>query len=132
MNIIFDRPMLLARWRHATFRGYRTSLCSQVPQPLVLVFGKRKQGAAVPMAPPRDYSNSTTITRCLAFDPTTGEDGPRLGTLSMRGRSTVQTPHYLALSSRGAVPHISQDMMQDHTAIMGIYSALEDCEPCPA
>lgn len=84
---------------------------------------------ALPMAATRDYANPTATTTCLAFDLTAGEDGPRLGTMSMRGRSTVQTPHYFALSSRGAVPHISQDMMRDHTAIMGIYSALEDCEP---
>jgi hypothetical protein len=121
--------MFLALRGHATFKGYRTSLCSQIAQPLFLAFGKRIQVTAVPMAATRDYANPTATTTCLAFDLTAGEDGPRLGTMSMRGRSTVQTPHYFALSSRGAVPHISQDMMHDHTAIMSIYCALEDCEP---
>lgn len=82
----------------------------------------------MPMAGTRDYSNPTATTKCLAFGLTAGEDGPRLGTMSMRGRSTIQTPHCFALSSRGAVPHISQDMMRDHMATLGIYSALEDCE----
>lgn len=120
--------MFLACWGHATLRGYRFR-ASQVAKPLVLGFGRRKQGAAVPMATTHEYADSTTTTKCLAFDPMAGKDGPRLGTISMRSRSTIQTPHYFALSSRGAVPHLSQDMMRDHTAIMGIYSALEDCEP---
>ena len=102
---------------HATFRVHRVSLSSQ---------GIR--AAAVPMAATRHYSKPTATTTCLAFDLIAVEDGPRLGTMSMHGRDTIQTPHYFALSSRGAVPHISQDMMRDHTAITGIYSALEDCE----
>lgn len=120
--------MLLALWGHATLKGHRTSLSSLIARPLFLVSVKRIQPTAVPMAITRDYSNPIATTTCLAFDLTAGEDGPRLGTMSKRGRSTIQTPHYFALSSRGAVPHISQDMMRDHTATMGIYSALEDCE----
>jgi hypothetical protein len=54
--------------------------------------------------------------------------GPRLGRLSFQGRSSIETPHYLALSSRGVIPHLSQDMVKENTAINGFYSALEDCE----
>jgi queuine tRNA-ribosyltransferase subunit QTRTD1 len=54
--------------------------------------------------------------------------GPRLGTVALKNRATLQTPHYIALSSRGAVPHISQDVMRKHTNVKGIHVALEDCE----
>lgn len=54
--------------------------------------------------------------------------GPRLGTITFKGRAPLQTPHYIALSSRGAVPHLSQDVMRKHTNIKGIHAALEDCE----
>ncbi len=52
----------------------------------------------------------------------------RLGALSLHGRKTVDTPHYVALTSRGTVPHLTQDMMRDNTEIQGIHVALEDCE----
>lgn len=61
-----------------------------------------------------------------AYDPT--DSGLRIGTLSVNGRSTINTPHYVAISSRGTVPHLTQDMMRDNSAITGIYAALEDCE----
>lgn len=46
----------------------------------------------------------------------------------MKNRATLQTPHYIALSSRGAVAHLSQDMMRKHTNVKSIHVALEDCE----
>lgn len=52
----------------------------------------------------------------------------RLGLLSLPGRQPIDTPHYFAVSSRGCVPHLSQDMMKGNTGIKGIYAALEDCE----
>lgn len=52
----------------------------------------------------------------------------RLGRLSIKNRNTIDTPNYFAVSSRGCVPHISQDMAQSNTGIKGIYVALEDCE----
>ena len=57
-----------------------------------------------------------------------GDNELRLGTLSCHRRVAIKTPHYVAITSRGAVPHLSQDMMRDNTAIKGIYVALEDCE----
>ncbi|KAI4132342.1 MAG: hypothetical protein LQ347_002622 [Umbilicaria vellea] len=54
------------------------------------------------------------------------DSGPRCGTLSFPNRAPIATPHYLALSSRGAVPHMTQDTMRSSTSITGIYAALED------
>lgn len=56
------------------------------------------------------------------------EDEPRLGRLSFQDRVPMNTPHYVAVSSRGAVPHLSQDMMRANTNIGAMYTALEDCE----
>lgn len=54
--------------------------------------------------------------------------GERVGELSLAGRQKVQTPNYFPLTSRGSLPHLSQDMMRDHAPVPGIYTALEDCE----
>lgn len=54
--------------------------------------------------------------------------GPRLGRLLFVKRKAIQTPHYVAVTSRGVVPHISQDMMRKHTAINSVYLGLEDCK----
>ena len=40
----------------------------------------------------------------------------------------MDTPHYIGITSRGVVPHLSQDTMQKHTKLKGIYVALEDRE----
>lgn len=56
------------------------------------------------------------------------EDRPRLGSLSFPGRTNMATPHYIAISSRGTVPHLTQDTMRGSTGITGLYTALEDCE----
>jgi queuine tRNA-ribosyltransferase subunit QTRTD1 len=53
---------------------------------------------------------------------------PRLGSLAIPGRNAIQTPHYLGLTSRGAIPHISQDNFAQLSAIAGVYAALEDCK----
>lgn len=54
-------------------------------------------------------------------------DQHRLGELALPGRQKVQTPNYFPLTSRGSLPHLSQDMMRDHAPVAGIYTALEDC-----
>lgn len=56
------------------------------------------------------------------------ECSQRLGLLSLPGRQSINTPHYFAMSSRGCVPHLSQDTMRGDTNIKGIYAALEDCQ----
>lgn len=62
------------------------------------------------------------------LSPQVDEDEPRLGHLAFKCRAPIDTPHYVAVSSRGAVPHLSQDMMRDNTKINAMYTALEDCE----
>ena len=54
--------------------------------------------------------------------------GPRLGRLLRPGHAPVTTPHYVAATSRGVVPHIAPDMLQAHTEIAAVYMGLEDCK----
>ncbi len=54
--------------------------------------------------------------------------GPRLGRLSVKGRKDLATPNFLAVSSRGVVPHITPDIISASTQVGGVLMALEDCE----
>ncbi len=54
--------------------------------------------------------------------------GPRLGSLVRAGRAAVETPHYLATTSRGVVPHVSPDVLQKSTDVSAVYIPLEDCK----
>ncbi|EXJ92101.1 hypothetical protein A1O3_00651 [Capronia epimyces CBS 606.96] len=55
------------------------------------------------------------------------EGAARLGQLSFRARpTTINTPHYLVPTSRGVIPHLSQDNVQRHTKITAVYLPLED------
>ena len=65
---------------------------------------------------------SFQLQKCNVFG-----DGARLGTLCFNNRNPIETPHYLAITSRGAVPHLSQDTMRENSEIKGVYVALEDC-----
>jgi queuine tRNA-ribosyltransferase len=56
------------------------------------------------------------------------EPRPRLGRLAIQGRKELPTPNYLAITSRGVVPHISPDVLSSQTQIGGVHLALEDCE----
>lgn len=58
--------------------------------------------------------------------------GPRLGRLSVPGRKTFDTPHFLGITSRGVIPHVTQDMFARDTNIKGVYVPLEDCKSIPA
>lgn len=59
------------------------------------------------------------------------ECAARLGQLSMRGRTSISTPHFIATTSRGVIPHLSQDNLQRHTKISAVYLPLEDCAFIP-
>ncbi|OAP61703.1 hypothetical protein AYL99_03906 [Fonsecaea erecta] len=50
----------------------------------------------------------------------------RLGHLTLRGRNPISTPHYVVPTSRGVIPHLSQDNLQKHTNISAVYVPLED------
>ncbi|KAF2496765.1 tRNA-guanine transglycosylase [Lophium mytilinum] len=75
---------------------------------------------------------STTLSdlppemRAFTILKTSASFGPRLGSLALPGRITLETPHYLGNTSRGAVSHISQDNFRKNTSIGGVYVALED------
>ncbi|TKX26721.1 putative queuine tRNA-ribosyltransferase accessory subunit 2 [Elsinoe australis] len=50
----------------------------------------------------------------------------RIGRLALPRRSPISTPNYIVITSRGAVPHVAQDVFSDSTGIPGVYVALED------
>lgn len=54
--------------------------------------------------------------------------GPRLGSLLRKGRAAIETPHYVATTSRGVVPHVSPDVLRNSTAVSAVYVPLEDCK----
>lgn len=77
-------------------------------------------------------SGPTMYFRLLApaVKETVSQPGARLGRLLLNNVS-IDTPSFIAPASRGTIPHLSQDNLQDHTNIKGIYIALEDCNPPP-
>ena len=52
----------------------------------------------------------------------------RLGKLAIAESKSFDTPHYVAATSRGIVPHIAQNTMRKNTQIKSVYMGLEDCE----
>ncbi|KAI0471552.1 tRNA-guanine transglycosylase family protein [Xylariaceae sp. FL0804] len=56
------------------------------------------------------------------------DHGPsaRLGRLSLPGRKPIDTPNFISLTSRGAVPHMTPDNVANRTELCGTYMALED------
>lgn len=52
----------------------------------------------------------------------------RIGRLALPKCQPVDTPNFLALASRGVVPHITPDNIDKHTQLAGAYMALEDCK----
>jgi len=52
---------------------------------------------------------------------------PRVGTLAIPGRQAISTPHFVPLTTRGAVSHIAHDVVRKETAINSLYIGLEDC-----
>lgn len=55
----------------------------------------------------------------------------RLGKLSLPGKKVIDTPNFFAVTSRGAVPHLTPDNLSRHTSVSGLYMALEDCRLSP-
>ncbi|KAI1421916.1 tRNA-guanine transglycosylase [Xylaria sp. FL1777] len=54
--------------------------------------------------------------------------GARLGTLSLPRRRPVDTPNFIGLTARGAVPHLTPDNVSKQSGLGGVYIALEDCK----
>lgn len=82
------------------------------------------------MAGPKTDPLGLSASEMLSFKLThaLARNGPRLGSLAFRGRPEMQTPNYFANTSRGIIPHISQDLQAKHMSVAGVYMALEDCE----
>ncbi len=59
-----------------------------------------------------------------------GETSARLGQLSLPGRKVIDTPNFTAVTSRGFVPHLTPEIVSNHTSLSSAYMALEDCEFC--
>jgi queuine tRNA-ribosyltransferase subunit QTRTD1 len=57
----------------------------------------------------------------------TGALAPRLGRLSLPGRKTIVTPEFIGNTSRGVIPHISQDNFRKCRGFEGVYIPIEDC-----
>ncbi|KAI8959043.1 tRNA-guanine transglycosylase [Daldinia sp. FL1419] len=51
---------------------------------------------------------------------------PRTGCLALPKRKLINTPNYIGLSSRGAIPHMTPDVVSKYTEFTGSYMALED------
>ncbi|KAK5038087.1 hypothetical protein LTS07_001555 [Exophiala sideris] len=62
---------------------------------------------------------------------TASESAARIGQLALRSRPSINTPNYMVPSSRGVIPHLSQDSLQKHTRISAVYVPLEDCTFLP-
>ncbi|KAK6211618.1 tRNA-guanine transglycosylase family protein [Colletotrichum tabaci] len=50
----------------------------------------------------------------------------RLGRLSLSKRNPIETPNYIAVASRGVVPHVTPDNLKKHVSVGAAYMALED------
>lgn len=53
---------------------------------------------------------------------------PRLGRLTIANRRVIETPNFLAVASRGVIPHLTPDNTIRHTKFDAAYMALEDCQ----
>ena len=60
---------------------------------------------------------------------TSGARAPRLGRLTLPGRKSILTPGFLGNTSRGVIPHVSQDNFRKSVDLGGVYVAIEDCMP---
>ncbi|KAM3074817.1 hypothetical protein ACMFMG_008230 [Clarireedia jacksonii] len=65
----------------------------------------------------------------LSFEILSNSDhtsGVRLGTLAVEGRKALETPNFIAVTSRGVVPHMTPDVIAAHAKLGGVHMALED------
>ncbi|RYP23558.1 hypothetical protein DL765_001072 [Monosporascus sp. GIB2] len=67
-----------------------------------------------------DYGMVFNVVRSVA------EGAARVGRLALPKSQPVDTPNFFGLTSRGAVPHVTPDVLAKHTQFAGSYMALED------
>ncbi|KAK6420560.1 hypothetical protein LTR95_016931 [Oleoguttula sp. CCFEE 5521] len=77
------------------------------------------------MATPSD-GNATDEDMFKIIKTSANALGPRRARLALPGRKIIETPHYLGLTSRGVIPHVSQDNFESLMDVSGVYIALED------
>lgn len=53
--------------------------------------------------------------------------GLRLGQLTIQGQAAIATPAFIACTSRGVIPHVTQDVLSKLTRLSAVYIGLEDC-----
>ncbi|KAK6523826.1 hypothetical protein TWF281_001794 [Arthrobotrys megalospora] len=68
----------------------------------------------------------TAVTDVAATTTQPGATAARTGVLNLSKGFTLQTPNFLAPTSRGVVPHLSPDNLEKNTGVEGVYVALED------
>ena len=69
-------------------------------------------------------------TEMLSFVLRQGEvatTGLRVGQLIVPGRPAIATPNFIASTSRGVIPHVTQDVLSKLTRVPAVYLGLEDC-----
>lgn len=64
------------------------------------------------------------ILRSAAAD--AGPATARLGRLTFANRRVIDTPNYLAVASRGVIPHLTPDNVHKYTSFDSAYMAIED------
>ncbi|KAK4203273.1 putative queuine tRNA-ribosyltransferase [Triangularia verruculosa] len=50
----------------------------------------------------------------------------RIGRLAFPGRRPIDTPNFIAVTSRGTLPHVTPDNISKHLQVSGAYFSLED------
>lgn len=74
-------------------------------------------------------AQESTLTMFELLKPAVGDAGAsRIGRLVFAGgRRAMQTPNFIAVASRGVVPHLTPDNVAKHTTFDAAYMAIEDC-----
>lgn len=84
------------------------------------------------MGPDTPSQSTGEMLKFSLLGPSASILAPRLGRLTIAGRQPISTPHYVPLTSRGAVPHLAHDVMRDSTSMSSLFVGLEDCMYCPS
>lgn len=76
----------------------------------------------------QDNLSSTEMLNFVLKNGEFRKAGLRLGQLTIQGRPSRPTPTFIASTSRGVIPHITQDVLSKLADIPAVYIGLEDCE----
>ncbi|KAH6987396.1 tRNA-guanine(15) transglycosylase-like protein [Ilyonectria sp. MPI-CAGE-AT-0026] len=74
-----------------------------------------------------DPSGTSNLAMFEILKSATADAGAaRLGRLALASRRVMETPNYLAVASRGVIPHLTPENMERYTAFDAAYMAIED------